>query len=165
MSEMLKAKDYISLVRQRGSDGKTLERVFRNMLNSELFRNAYGKLYRNKGSMTPGIDGKTPDGMSLTKIDALIEELRTGKFRWTPSRRVNIEKGKGKIRPLSLPTWKDKLVQEVMRVILEAYYEPQFSTHSHGYRPKRGCHTALKEVSQWGGVKWFVEGDVKGCFD
>jgi len=165
MSEMLKAKDYISLVRQRGSDGKALERVFRNMLNPELFRNAYGKLYQNKGSMTPGVDGDTPDGMSLSKIDALIEELRTGKFRWTPNRRVNIEKGKGKTRPLSLPTWKDKHVQEVMRVILEAYYEPQFSTHSHGYRPKRGCHTALKEVYQWGGVKWFVEGDIKGCFN
>ena len=104
MSEMLKAKDYLSLVRQRGSEGKTLERVFRNMLNPELFRNAYGKLYQNKGSMTPGIDGDTPDGMSLTKIDALIEELRTGKFRWTPNRRAYIEKGKGKTRPLGLPT-------------------------------------------------------------
>lgn len=162
---MLKAEDYISLVRQRGSEGKTLERVFRNMLNPELFRNAYGKLYQNKGSMTPGVDDDTPDGMSLTKIDALIEEVRTGKFRWSPNRRVYIEKGGGKTRPLGLPTWKNKLVQEVMRVILEAYYEPQFSTHSHGFRPKRGCHTALKEISQWGGVKWFVEGDIKGCFD
>lgn len=165
MSEMLKAEDYISLVRQRGSEGKTLERVFRNMLNPELFRNAYGKLYQNKGSMTPGIDGDTPDSMTLSKIDKLIETLRVGKFRWTPNRRVHIEKGQGKTRPLSLPTWKDKLVQEVMRVIMEAYYEPQFSTFSHGFRPKRGCHTALKEVSQWGGVKWFVEGDIKGCFD
>ena len=162
---MLKAEDYISLVRQRGSGGKTLERVFRNMLNPELFRNAYGRLYQNKGSMTPGVDDETPDGMSLPKIDALIEELRTGKFRWTPNRRVYIEKGQGKTRPLSLPTWKDKLVQEVMRVILEAYYEPQFSKLSHGFRPNRGCHTALKTVSQWGGVKWFIEGDIKGCFD
>lgn len=162
---MLAAEDYISLVRQRGSEGKTLERVFRNMLNPELFRNAYGKLYQNKGSMTPGVDGDTPDGMSLAKIDTLIESLRSGRFRWTPNRRIHIEKSQGKTRPLSLPTWKDKLVQEVMRVILEAYYEPQFSTYSHGFRPKRGCHTALKEVSQWGGVKWFVEGDIKGCFD
>lgn len=165
MSEMLTAEDYISLVRQRGSEGKTLERVFRNMLSPELFRNAYGKLYQNTGSMTPGVDGETPDGMSLPRIDALIEELRTGKFRWTPNRRVYIEKGQGKVRPLNLPTWKDKLVQEVMRVILEAYYEPQFSNLSHGFRPNRGCHTALETVSQWGGVKWFVEGDIKGCFD
>ena len=139
MSEMLRAKDYISLVRQRGSEGKTLERVFRNMLNPELFRNAYGKLYQNAGSMTPGIDGETADGMSLTKIDALIEELRAGKFRWTPNRRVYIEKGQGRKRALGLPTWKDKLVQEVIRVILEAYYEPQFSDLSHGFRPNRGC--------------------------
>jgi retron-type reverse transcriptase len=54
----------------------------------------------------------------------------------------------------------------VIRSILEAYYEPQFSRHSHGFRPGRGCHTALDEVTRhWHGAKWFIEGDISQCFD
>ena len=70
------------------------------------------------------------------------------------------------MRPLSIPGWTDKMVQEVMRMILEAYYEPQFQDASHGFRPNRGCHTALVKIRKtWSGVKWFIEGDIKGCFD
>jgi group II intron reverse transcriptase/maturase len=65
-----------------------------------------------------------------------------------------------------MPTWTDKVVQEVIRLILEAYYEPNFSNHSHGFRPVRGCHTALSDIKRtWTGTKWFIEGDIKGCFD
>jgi group II intron reverse transcriptase/maturase len=127
---------------------------------------AYGKIYRNQGAMTPGSTPETPEGMSLAKIDAIIEAVRYERYRWSPTRRVYIEKKNStKKRPLSMPTWSDKLLQEVIRLILEAYYEPQFSDTSHGFRPGRGCHTALREIEHWPGTTWFLEGDIKACFD
>ena len=126
----------------------------------------YGRLYSNQGATTKGTTADTVDGMSLAKIDRIIDALRYERFRWTPVRRVNIPKPNGKTRPLGIPTWTDKLLQEVIRMILEAYYEPQFSDRSHGFRPGRGCHTALNDVvTHCTGVRWFVEGDIKGCFD
>src|SRR5205814_7004814 len=109
---------------------------------------------------------ETVGAMSLAKIETIIAQLREERYRWTPVRRVEIPKKNGKTRPLGLPTWSDKLLQEVMRLLLEAYYEPQFSDHSHGFRPGRGCHTALVEIKhRWRGTKWFIEGDIQGCFD
>jgi group II intron reverse transcriptase/maturase len=127
---------------------------------------AYGKIYRNDGAMTPGITAETVDGMRLDKIQAIIDALRGERYRWSPTRRVYIEKkGTTKKRPLGLNTWSDKLLQEVIRLLLEAYYEPQFSDHSHGFRPGRGCHTALQSIYPgWRGTTWFVEGDVTDCF-
>ena len=116
--------------------------------------------------MTPGVTMETVDGMSLAKIDRIIELLRREAYRWSPVRRTHIPKKSGKLRPLGIPPWSDKLVQEVIRSLLEAFYEPQFSPHSHGFRPQRGCHTALGEITQhWRGVKWFIEGDISRCFD
>jgi group II intron reverse transcriptase/maturase len=136
------------------------------LYNKDLYIRAYGKLYPNPGNMTPGITEETIDGMKLEKIDGIIEELRAERFRWTPVRRHYIPKGNGKTRPLGIPTWRDKLVQEVIRMLLEAYYEPQFSQFAHGFRPGKGCHTALMEINRvWKGTVWFIEGDIKGCFD
>ena len=116
--------------------------------------------------MTEGATQETADGMSLEKIESIIQALRQERYRWTPVRRTYILKKNGKKRPLGLPTWSDKLLAEVIRSILEAYYEPRFSSHSHGFRPNRGCHTALQEVIQKGrGTKWFIEGDLCACFD
>ena len=143
-----------------------LENIYRLLYNRNLYLRAYGRIYSNQGATTKGVTAETMDGMSLAKIDRIIEALRYERFRWTPVRRVNIPKPNGTTRALGIPTGPDKLLQEVIRMILEAYYEPQFSDRSHGFRPGRGCHTALSNVvNYWSGVRWFVEGDIKGCFD
>ena len=118
--------------------------------------------------MTKGVTTETVDGMPMEKINKLIESIRFERYRWTPVRCIYIPKkgNKNEVRPLGLPTYSDKLLQEVIRLILEAYYEPQFSENSHGFRPGRGCHTALRMVTQKGqGTKWFIEGDIEACFD
>ena len=120
--------------------------MYRQLFNPELFLLAYGRIYANEGAMTPGVTGETVDGMSLAKIETIIDALRRERYRWPPVQRVYIPKKNGKQRPLGLPTWSDKLVAEVVRLLLEAYYDPQFSDRSHGFRPGRGCHTALREV-------------------
>jgi group II intron reverse transcriptase/maturase len=163
---MQNAETILNVYRERGKRSLPLERVYRQLFNPDLFLLAYANLSSNSGAMTPGTTPETADGMSLLKIDRIIQQLREERYHWTPVRRVNIAKKNGKMRPLGLPTWSDKLVQEVIRLLLEAYYEPQFSDYSHGFRPERGCHTALLDVTRNGkGTKWFIEGDIKGCFD
>jgi len=163
---MQTADTLTTVIRSRGERGLPLERVYRSLFNPELYLRAYANLYPNQGAMTKGATGETVDGMSLAKITSIIEDIRHERFRWTPVRRTYIPKTNGKMRPLGIPTWRDKLVQEVIRLILESYLEPQFSDASHGFRPERGCHTALSTVQRtWKGTKWFVEGDIKGCFD
>ena len=163
---MQDAETALNVISKRGERGLPLENIYRLLYNRNLYLRAYGRLYSNQGAMTKGATAETVDGMSLAKIDRIIDKLRYERFRWTPVRRVNIPKPNGKTRALGLPTWTDKLLQEVIRMILEAYYEPQFSDRSHGFRPDRGCHTALSNVvDYWSGVRWFVEGDIKGCFD
>jgi group II intron reverse transcriptase/maturase len=162
---MRTAETILNIIRDRGQRGRPLERVYRLLYNRNLYLCAYGKLYRNKGAMTPGATAETVDSMSLEKIDTIIDALRQERYRWTPVRREYIPKQTGKLRALGLPTWSDKLMQEVIRMLLEAYYEPQFSQYSHGFRPARGCHTALREIQRWDGVKWFIEGDIRACFD
>jgi len=164
---MREAAAILEIIQERGKKGLPLERVYRLLYNRELFLTAYGKLYRNEGALTPGSTLETVDEMSIAKIDAIIEALRFERYRWTPTRRVYIEKKNStKKRPLSMPTWSDKLLQEVIRLILEAYYDPTFSDHSHGFRSDRGCHTALREIDHtWLGSVWFIEGDIRACFD
>ena len=163
---MRKADTILALVQERGKKGLPVERVYRLLFNQDLYLKAYGKIYRNKGAMTHGVTEETPDGMSLERIDFIIEALRYERFQWLPMRRVYIPKRNGKKRPLGLPEWSSKLVQEVIRLILETYYEPRFSEHSHGFRPGRGCHTALREIYYtWPGTVWFIEGDISKCFD
>jgi group II intron reverse transcriptase/maturase len=164
---MRSAETILGIIQERGKQGLPLERVYRLLFNRDLYLMAYGKIYRNTGATTPGSTPETVDEMSLRKIDTIIEALRTERYRWTPTRRVYIEKKNStKKRPLSMPTWSDKLLQEVIRLILESYFEPTFSDFSHGFRPGRGCHTALRQIDDnWHGVNWFVEGDIKACFD
>jgi group II intron reverse transcriptase/maturase len=157
----------LEVLQDRGKCRLPLKRVYRLLYNQKLYLRAYGNIYRRTGALTPGIDpDDTVDGMSLRRIERLIKQLRDGNFEWKPVRRAYIPKRGGGRRPLGIPGWKDKLLQEAIRIILDAYYEPQFSNLSHGYRPNRGCHTALVAVrNTLRGSIWFIEGDIKGCFD
>lgn len=162
---MRTAKTILTVIQTRGSRKLPLERLYKLLYNKELYLLAYAKLYPNSGAMTKGATDETVDGMSIKKIEKLIDDIRHERYKWTATRRVYIPKKNGKQRPLGIPTWSDKLLQEVIRMILEAYYEPQFSDSSHGFRLQRGCHTALSEIQTWKGTKWFVEGDISKYFD
>lgn len=141
-------------------------RLYRYLLREDIYYAAYQKLYANKGATTKGSDDDTADGFSEQYVQQMIQELRDGSYRAKPVRREYIEKRNGKKRPLGIPSFRDKLLQEAVRMILEAIYEPTFDNRSHGFRPKRSCHTALRQISSdFTGVIWFIEGDIKGCFD
>jgi len=155
----------LGVLRERGRKGLPCTQLYRQMFNRELYLSAYGKIYSNQGAMTPGVGRETADGMSEEKIDQIMEAMRHERYRFAPARRVHIPKKNGKLRPLGMPTWSDKLVGEVVRLLLEACYEPGFSGFSHGFRRSRGCHTALREINNtWTGTVWFVEGDISDCF-
>lgn len=162
---MQDAVTLFEIYKDRGSRSLPLQRVYRQLFNPELFLLSYGKIYRNDGAMTKGSTAETADGMSMERIQAIVDALKSERYTWKPARRVQIPKKSGGTRPLGLPTWSDKLLQDVVRSLLEAYYEPQFRDSSHGFRPRRGCHTALYRVKQWKAISWFIEGDISKCFD
>ena len=141
-------------------------RLYRNLFREDLFDLAYQQIYAKPGNMTPGSNGETIDGTSLHRIKSLIGSLRDETYKPHPSRRIYIPKANGKTRPLGIPSFNDKLVQQVTRMVLEAIFEPQFEANSHGFRPGRSCHTALKQAqNRFTGAKWFIEGDIEGFFD
>jgi group II intron reverse transcriptase/maturase len=159
------AETVLGVLRERGRRGLPCNELYRQMFNPQLYLVAYGRIYSNQGAMTPGASAETVDGMSLGKIGRIIDALRHERYRFSPVKRVLIPKKNGKLRPLGLPGWTDKLVGEVMRLLLEAYYEPRFSDRSHGFRARGGCHTALSEVAHtWTGTTWLIEGDISDCF-
>ena len=144
------------------------QRLYRNLYNPDFYLLAYKNIYANGGSMTPGVNGITIDGMSSQRIAKLIESLKDRSYQPNPARRTYIAKknNPAKKRPLGIPSGDDKLVQEVIRMLLESIYEPNFSDASHGFSPQRSCHTALTKIQKtFTGAKWFVEGDIKACFD
>ncbi|MGZ6833559.1 MAG: reverse transcriptase domain-containing protein [Mycobacteriaceae bacterium] len=162
---MQSAETVLDVLRERGRRGLPCDELYRQMFNPQMYLLAYGRIYANDGAMTPGATQETVDGMSLRKIERVIDAMRHERYRFSPARRVRIPKKDGRTRPLGLPTWSDKLVGEVARLLLEAYFEPVFSDRSHGFRPGRGCHTALREVANtWTGTTWFIEGDIADCF-
>jgi group II intron reverse transcriptase/maturase len=162
---MQDAETVLSVLCERGREGLPCDELYRQMFNKSLYLLAYGNIYSNQGAMTPGTCDETADGMSEMKIEEIIAAMRGERYRFAPVRRVYIPKKNGKLRPLGLPSWSDKLVGEVVRLLLEAYYEPRFSDHSHGFRKGRGCHTALRKIQEtWTGTVWFIEGDISDCF-
>ena len=142
------------------------ERLYRILFNEQMFFAAYQRMYAKPGNMTPGTDGKTEDEMSIDRINKLRESIKDETYSPNPAKRIYIPKKNGKMRPLGIPSFEDKLVQEAVRMVLEAIYEGHFEWTSHGFRPNRSCHTALKSLqNNFNGAKWFIEGDIKGFFD
>ena len=165
---MQKAETVLSILKQKSKQDESYryDRVYRNLFNEDFFLRAYQKIHAKQGNMTPGTDGTTIDGFSRKQICQLIELLKWERYQPKPVRRTYIPKKNGKMRPLGIPAFADKLVQEVVRQILEAIYEPIFSDNSHGFRPNRSCHTALYQIkSTCRGTNWVIEGDITGCFD
>jgi group II intron reverse transcriptase/maturase len=162
---MQEAAVVLGVLRERGRKGLPFTQLYRQLFNKDLYLLAYGNIYSNQGAMTPGVSAETADGMSEDKIDQVIELMRHERYRFAPARRIWIPKKNGKLRPLGLPSWSDKLVGEVIRLLLEAICEPCFSGMSHGFRKGRGCHTALRKIKEtWTGTVWFIEGDISDCF-
>ncbi len=156
----------ISLTKHSNQKDYKYERLYRLLYNEEMYLTAYQNIYSNNGSMTKGTDNKTVDGMSIKRIQNIISSLKDESYQPKPTRRTYIPKKNGKLRPLGIPSFDDKLLQEVIKMILEAIYEGYFEHTSHGFRPNRGCHTALNKIQKtFTGVKWFIEGDIKGFFD
>ena len=156
-----------NLTEKTKNESYRFQRLYRNLYNPDFYWLAYRNIYANKGSMTAGVDGTTIDGMSDERIKGIIESLRDRSYRPKPAKRVYIaKKNSNKKRPLGIQSGNDKLVQEVVKMILESIYEPVFSNRSHGFRPRRSCQTALMQIQNtFTGTNWFVEGDIHACFD
>lgn len=148
-------------------NGVRVKHLFRIMTSyPDLWMVAYANIHQNAGALTKGVDENTLDGMSTDRVANLISKLKDGSYKPQPVKRVYIPKKNGKMRPLGIPTGDDKLVQEVVRILLAQIYEPVFSDNSHGFRPNRSCHTALTQVRDcWTGVRWVVEMDIKSFYD
>jgi retron-type reverse transcriptase len=163
---MQKTEAILQAMRKMGEKRILLTRVYRSLYSEDLLLTAYDKTARNKGALTPGTVDDTADGMSIERIRSIREQLRLERLKFRPVRRAQIPKKNGGSRSLGIPNFSEKLAQEAVRMILEAYYEPRFSENSHGFRPGRGCHTALKHIKEkFKGTVWFIEGDIKGCYD
>ena len=146
--------------------GKRLNGLFRLMEEPILWYEAYANIYANDGAMTPGVDGTTLDGFSEARVASIIKRLKDGSYRFKPVRRTYVPKPNGKKRPLGISSGDDKLVQEVVRSILERIYEPIFEKSSHGFRPGRAPHTALEQIhEEWTAVKWIIDMDLRSYFD
>ncbi|MDQ3929246.1 MAG: reverse transcriptase domain-containing protein [Chloroflexota bacterium] len=164
---MISACDALDILRTTNRTTPTWinRQLYRLLYNPTLHVLAYERLKSKPGNMTPGSDGKTLDGFSRTAIQTSIALLRTEHYQPTPVRRVYIPKTKG-WRPLGVPSPRDKLIQECVRLILEAIYEPTFHDNSHGFRPGRSCHTALESLRRnWVGTKWVLKVDIAECFE
>lgn len=160
--------EILERIRKSSADHKdgVFTRLYRYLLRDDVYRMAYKNLYANKGAATKGTDNDTADSFSQEYIDTIIMELSSGTYEPKPVRRTYRKKKNGKLRPLGIPSFKDKIVQDIIRMYLEAIYEPIFSDRSHGFRPGKSCHTALTQITKgFNGIKWFIEGDIKGCFD
>ena len=161
--------DKLKELRLNSSGQTQFKDIFSLMLDYDLHVAAYQKIKSNEGNMTPGVDEQTLDGISEASIKDTLSHLKDHSFKFNPSRREYIPKANGKLRPLGIPSPRDKRIQQVMVMILEAIWDsdrhPVFLPSSHGFRNGRGTHTALKQITKWNATTWFIEGDIKSYFD
>lgn len=156
--------EYLSSTLEYNHEGKCTN-AFEVATSPEMLFIAYEKIKSKPGNMVEGTDSTTLDGIDKEWFNKTSIGLRNESFKFKPARRVYIPKANGKMRPLGISSPRDKIIQQSIRMVFEWILEPKFSHLSHGFRPHRGCHTALKEIRQWKGVAWFIEGDIKGFFD
>lgn len=147
--------------------GVRVKHLYRFMTHfTDLWMQAYANIHANAGALTKGVDETTLDGFGEERVIGIMKKLTDGTYAPKPSRRKYIPKANGKKRPLGVPSGDDKLVQEVVRMLLEQIFEPTFSDQSHGFRTRRSCHTALTQVVQkWKGTKWVIDVDISGFYD
>lgn len=141
------------------------DKLFQKLFNTDLWMMAYESIAPKPGNMTKGVDDRTVDGTGMERIQTVIDDLKASRYTPTPVRRTYVKKASGKLRPIGIPSFEDKLLQTVVKLILEAIYEPTFSDTSHGFRPQRSCHTALEQVKKMTGTKWWIEADISSFFD
>lgn len=142
------------------------KRIYNLMLSEDLFILAYQNLKSKKGVIAPETDLGTPDGLRIRTIKKILEQLKNETYKFNPAFQILTPKPSDRLRPLSIPSFKDKLVQEVIRLILESIYEPTFTSFSHGFRKGKRCHSALKDVRvTFADVKWLITRDIEKCFD
>lgn len=156
--------DHIKEQLKFDGEGKCIN-TFETISDPRTLLLAYNTIKSNSGNMVKGADKETLDGINVPWFTETSRNLIEESWWPKPARRVYIPKPNGKMRPLGISSPRDKIVQQSMRMVLETLLEPKFSNLSHGFRPARGCHTALREVRDWKGVIWFIEGDIKGFFD
>jgi group II intron reverse transcriptase/maturase len=155
----------LDALREISQQGKQMNGLFRLLENPVIWHEAYAKIYSNKGAMTPGVDGITLDGFSEERVMSIMERLKNGTYRFQPVRRTYVPKKNGKKRPLGISSGDDKLIQEVVRILLERIYEPVFVNSSHGFRPGHSPHTALKHIAEeWTAAKWLIDMDIRDYF-
>lgn len=137
-------------------------------INVQSLYELHGKQDNNKAT---GIDKVNKEQYSIDtkdKLEQLIKTMKEHKYRPLPVRRVEIPKPNGKVRPLGIPSYEDKLVQAKMAEILNIIFERYFKDFSYGFRPNRSCHQAIKKIDKTimhEKVNFIVEADIKGFFD
>jgi group II intron reverse transcriptase/maturase len=135
------------------------------MSNPNFLIACWVNIRSKEGRTALALSADTLDGIKTEWFYETSKSFRNGNFNFKPTRRTDIPKPNGKLRPLTIPSTKDKIVQEGMRFLLETIFEPTFRDSSHGFRPNRGCDSALNNIKiKFGETKWFIEGDVNQQF-
>nr|WPM94723.1 hypothetical protein [Ceratocystis fimbriata] len=157
------------IVRAKLSECKLGSKYYKLMdiiANKEFLINAYNSIRSNPGNMTRGADNETLDEINEKYFNDIAMELKTGKFKFRPGRVVLIPKKDGKFRTLTIVSPRDKIIQKAITMVLQAIWEPLFHDSSHGFRPNRSTHSALKEIFLKGdNYNWVIQGDITKCFD